>query len=611
MSKLTLVFPIAAIAFIAIIFADYLPCLRRGRAHLEKPDEGRYTRLDRALMLGITACYAVVAFLNLGINTAPQTFCRFTERGQYALIELSEPTDIGSVMYYSGLYSGDYYLQFSADGETWADQTDMSQSHAELFKWQYAELAEGSTENVKYVRIIAGSKLWLGEMAIFDASGNMLPAESMSYSEGCATLFDERDTVPASPDYLNSSYFDEIYHARTAYENVVGEYPYEISHPPLGKLLISIGIRIFGMTPFGWRFIGTLFGVAMLPCIYAFVKRMFGGTAVPACVTAIMATDFMHFVQTRIATIDTYSVFFIILMYLFMYRYLTADREGKKQEWLLPLALSGLFFGLGAASKWTCLYAGAGLGVLWLIDRVERAIAFRRADRWSDYVQETAENVAWCLVFFVAVPCAVYYLSYYPYGQAKGMSGVGMFFRQEYLDIVAGNQKYMFSYHSGVDATHPYSSRWWQWVLDIRPILYYLQYFDGGTKSTIGTFVNPLLCWGGLGAMLSMVYLSLFRRDKKAGFILIGYLAQLLPWVFVSRITFEYHYFPSTVFMLLALGHVFDTLRRCSTEWKRSLFSFTAVSAVLFAAFYPVLSGAEVSIWYADSFLGWFKTWPF
>ena len=76
------------------------------------------------------------------------------------------------------------------------------------------------------------------------------------------------------------------------------------------------------MTPFGWRFSGALFGVLMLPVLYIFLKRMFGGTAVPACGTAMFAFDFMHFTQTRIATIDTYAVFFILLMYLFMYLYI-------------------------------------------------------------------------------------------------------------------------------------------------------------------------------------------------------------------------------------------------------------------------------------------------
>ena len=42
-------------------------------------------------------------------------------------------------------------------------------------------------------------------------------------------------------------------------------------------------------------------------------------------------------------------------------------------------------------------------------------------------------------------------------------------------------------------------------------------------------------------------------------FILIGYLASFALDE-VSRLTFEYHYFPSTVFLLLALCHAFNAL---------------------------------------------------
>ena len=63
-------------------------------------------------------------------------------------------------------------------------------------------------------------------------------------------------------------------------------------------------------------FMGTLFGVLMLPILYDFIKRLSGSTRISICGTVIFAFDFMHFVQTRIATIDTYSVFFILLMYL-------------------------------------------------------------------------------------------------------------------------------------------------------------------------------------------------------------------------------------------------------------------------------------------------------
>ena len=190
-------------------------------------------------------------------------------------------------------------------------------------------------------------------------------------SEAARLLFDEK-LVPEAPGYLNSAYFDEIYHARTAYEHIRNVKPYEVSHPPLGKIIIGIGIRLFGMTPFGWRFMGTLFGVLMLPILYVFLKNLFGRTLIAACGTTLFAFDFMHFVQTRIATIDTYGVFFILAMYLFMYRYIAQDYEAPFRKTALPLFFSGLCFGLGAASKWVVIYGGAGLAILWLIRQILR-----------------------------------------------------------------------------------------------------------------------------------------------------------------------------------------------------------------------------------------------
>ena len=566
-------------------------------------------------MLCLSACYGLIAFLNLGTTDSPESFCRFRERGQYALIELKNPEGISAVSYFTGIHTGNYYLQFSEDGENFVDVGVMEQGYADLLKWKRLETWDYISET-RFVRLIADEEVWLGELALYDIDGNKIESDKLIIPDGCIPLFDERDTVPEKSTYLNSSYFDEIYHVRTAYEHLESVWPYEISHPPLGKLIISLGISIFGLNPFGWRFMGTLVGVLMLPAFYVFTKRMFGGIAVPALVSLLSATDLMHFAQTRIATIDSYSIFCILLMYLFMYIYLQSDRSGRK--WVLPLALSGICFGLGAASKWTCIYAGAGLGLIWLVDRIERYVSAagssedeeERRAAIKGYWRENVKNIAICLVFFVAVPLLIYYVSYYAYGKAEGMKGVGMFFRREYLDIVLQNQEYMFSYHSGVDATHPYSSRWWQWIINGRPILYYLDY-SGNEKSTIGAFLNPFLCWGGLAAMISMLWLWIKEKDRTARFIFLGYMAQLLPWVFVSRIVFEYHYFPSSVFLLLALGYVLDSLRRRCESWKWLLPAVAAVSIVLFAAYYPVVSGAWVSRDFAENCLGWFATWPF
>ena len=41
------------------------------------------------------------------------------------------------------------------------------------------------------------------------------------------------------------------------------------------------------------------------------------------------------------------------------------------------------------------------------------------------------------------------------------------------------------------------------------------------------------------------------------------------------------------------------------------MYAFTGVSLALFAAFYPVLTGVEVSRNYTWKVLKWFPSWPF
>ena len=601
--KTTTFFPIIT-ALLIVLFYLGLPDLKR--IPLPQSREKGFDRRDALLVALLTLIYAAVAFWNLGDTQAPQTVRSLD--GESAVIDLGGEENVSRVQFYTGIGQGSYSFEFSADGEIWLPASSFEQGHAALLKWQELDLSPAPQTPVRYLRISGYGPAELGEVAVYGGDGQMLPITS-----DCPELCDEHALVPEEGSYLNSSYFDEIYHARTAWEHLRNIYPYEVSHPPLGKLILSVGIALFGMTPFGWRFMGTLFGVLMLPLMYAFVKKLYGGRLIPGCCAVIFAADFMHFTQTRIATIDTYAVFFILLMYLFMWLFVSTDR------WRY-LALSGLFFGLGAASKWTCLYAGAGLGVIWLIYWVRRLIlhGLGQASPLQPEQNRTVgvepaltqtelffKNILFCLLFFVLIPGVIYYLSYYPYALAEGITSP---FDRGYAQIVLENQKFMFTYHSGVTAEHPYASRWYQWILDIRPILYYLKYYPDGTRSSFGAWVNPVLCWAGLLALFVLVYMALARRDKKAGFLLIGYLAQLLPWVFITRITFEYHYFPSSVFLILALGYVFSLMGR-RERWR--VLGLTGLCVVLFLLFYPALSGLRVDNSTASALLQWLPTWPF
>ena len=210
-------------------------------------------------------------------------------------------------------------------------------------------------------------------------------------------------------------------------------------------------------------------------------------------------------------------------------------------------------------------------------------------------------------MFFVLVPVGIYLLAYLPYAAPAGVRP----FSADYFKLVWDNQVFMFTYHNGVHAEHPYSSQWYQWVLDIRPILYYLQYFDDGTRSSFGAWVNPLLCWGGLISLFVLLFTATVRRDKKAAFLLVAYGAQLLPWMFITRTTFEYHYFPCAVFLTLCLGYVFALLLENDRRSRWAVLTVTGISIVLFAFFYPALSGKIVNNANATSYMKWLPTWPF
>lgn len=414
MAALRIILPAAAIA---LTLALFLQLAWPARAPIPR----RTSRRGGIGIAVLTAVYAVAAFTGLGSANAPQRFCTL-EAGESATLALDGVHSIDTVWYYTGLYTGEYTLAYSDDGITYTAAGTMPQGYADLFKWLQPQPADTAPATAAYVRITASAHLELGELALLDAQGERIAVRAITGPASADALCDEADTVPASSTYYNSSYFDEIYHARTAYEHLRGVYPYEVSHPPLGKEILALGIALFGMTPFGWRCMGALFGVAMLPLMWDLLRRMFRDDRVALCGTALLAFDFMHLTQTRIATIDSFATLFILLMYLFLYRYFT---EGR----LRHLAACGIAFGVGAATKWTCLYAGAGLGVLWALHWVFQGVQAHRDGDGRRYARRLLGNIGFCLVFFVLVPGMIYYASYYPYGAARGRMGRGCILR--------------------------------------------------------------------------------------------------------------------------------------------------------------------------------------
>lgn len=614
--NISMIFPVLLIAGLLCFFAYYIHAMSPRKGTLEwisRAQENGQKRLSFSVplhpmkkkdilpVLILTLVYALTAFWNLGSTRAPESFLQI-KNGESVTFSTAETVSISRVEHYNGLWTGSYQLECSDDGNQWTTIT-LDQNYARLFYWVEPEMPDTQVQ-AKYFRLTAScsQQIELGELALFDTSDNLIIVHP---DPGAEALFDEQNLVPDNPHWTNSAYFDEIYHARTAYEHLRNISPYETSHPPLGKLLIGLGITMFGMNPFGWRFMGTLVGVLMVPLLYIFIKNLFGKSVVALCGAALFAFDFMHITQTRIATIDSYGVFFILAMYFFLYRWLALPAGTPFRKCALPLFLSGLMFGIGVASKWIVIYGGAGLAVIYFI------ALFLKCREWPKE-KGTPGRTAWVwktILFsvfsFVIIPLIIYVASYLPIASAKGHETW-----REFLSYVWDNQVFMLTYHQGVNASHPYSSRWYQWILDIRPILYYMDNSVAGFTTRFASFNNPLISWGGILALAVTAVQTVRRRCGKGLFIIIGFLSQFLPWVFIGRILFAYHYFPSILFLCIALAYVINDLVESGRRWRGAVYGLTGTAVGLYALFYPMLVGIAVPTWYSQYFLRWLPSWP-
>ncbi len=576
----------------------------------------KIARIDVIAMIVITAVYSGIALYDLGDMHAPESEYMLSD-GEVTL-DLGADYSISKYKFFLGSYELGEERALSLTMKTSDDIETYSQTITDgsVFHWEEKNISA----EARYITLSTnGGKLSLKEFALLDSDGNIITPVSASVSGGEA-LFDEQDEVPERSTFRNGTYFDEIYHARTGYEFVHSLSVYEWTHPPLGKVFIALGILLFGMCPFGWRIAGTVFGIIMVPIIYMFAKKLLKKSWL-AIVTCLLFTfDFMHFAQTRIATIDVYVTFFIMLMYYFMYKYYSSSfYDTPLKKTLGTLALCGTCMGLGIASKWTGIYAGAGLAVLFFITLYKRYSEYRYAvkypsgttdgishkfiiDNFKPYMIKT---LLWCCIFFIIVPIIIYCLSYIPYLKAPDANG---------LQTIIDNQHSMLTYHSKtvLGSEHSFSSRWYEWIIMKRPIWYYSGTVADGIKEGISSFGNPLVWWLGIPAFFYMIYLVFKKKDKNALFLVIAYLAQLVLWIPITRLTFIYHYFPCVPFIVLMIGYSLLNIYNGAKNKKAAMyciFGYAALVIVMFIMFYPVLSGQPVSVDYVKTFLKWFDTW--
>ena len=255
--------------------------------------------------------------------------------------------------------------------------------------------------------------------------------------------------------------------------------------------------------------------------------------------------------------------------------------------------------------------SGATEEVLWGVRE-----ARRRGEDVRPLACKCLQLCAWCCLFFIAIPFGIYFAAFLPITTLSHNGGKLWWAFWNY-------QTTMFNYHAHLEATHSFASPWYEWPFDIRPIWYFAQDNWNG-YSTISSFGNPLLWWGCLPALAAAAYLWWKERPRWAAVVLAGFGSVYLPWVLVPRLTFIYHYFTAVPFLVVALCGVFSLLYEKGPFARRLTFpgglecqgatlllaAFAAGCLLLFAVYFPVLSGAPTTREYADA-LELFDSWYF
>lgn len=416
----------------------------------------------------------------------------------------------------------------------------------------------------------------------------------------------------------NELIFDETYYARDAcwYVNH-SESTCKRSadapevHPPLGKWLIAVGVRLDGFdcpeekvcegssTSFGWRVIPALAGIATVVLLYLLARRLLRSTLAAVVASGLLTIDFLHLVQSRTSMLDIFIPMFGIAGFLF----LSYDRDqvGRStrladRPWLLA---AGAAFGAAAATKWSGGFYLLG-GII-VVSAWELAAA-RRAGK---SVRGTVIGAVPVIVLYlVAVPIVVYVGTYL--GRLNGSFWGWPWSEGHWVRALWDHHQYMWDFHKDLESQHSYQSPPWSWLALKRPVSYYFCSGDScrppnnGEYEEIFAAGNPFMWWTSGLAILYVAYRWLRTRDlgRPEGLILAGFFFTYVPWLVSDALThrpavFIFYLLPTVPFMCLALAYVAHQIGR-SWEATAAIGMFALGTLGVFLFYWPLLAGRPI-----------------
>lgn len=537
----------------------------------------KFNKVDLLTITIIVLLYSLLSFYRLGSNVSPNTFERFNKEDKL-IIELKEETDVIKMKIFSGEQNSKYHLYLSRDNELYDYYGEVEGRGA--FSWDFIK----PKMKAKYLMLEFSDNSTIGEIALYDNSQEKIEVKNITCNDKIIkTLNDEQNTIPDKISYMNTSYFDEIYFARTAYEYKENIPTYEWTHPPLGKIIQAIPMFITDhLSPFNYRLMGNISGIMMIIIMYLFGKELFKKRKYSIFASLLMFFDTFHFVQTRMGTVDSHLVLFMMISVLGMIKYCNNQK-------IINLLVSGIFFGCAVSVKWTGMYCGLGLAIIYFTYLLKNK-------------QFNLKHILFGTSFFIVIPLIIYISCYlmFPNNNINYTDNLGSIIKQ---------QEAMYNYHSKLEAEHPYSSSWYTWPISYRPVWYHLSDYGDKTRETIAGYGNIVIWWIGILAMLYLIPKLIKTKDKNSYQLLIMIMSLWLPYAFIGRIMFLYHYFPVIPFMMLAIVNLFKDLEE-KLKLKYLIPIYMVFVILFFIVYYPAISGSTITIDFIKK-IKIFKSWPF
>ena len=408
-------------------------------------------------------------------------------------------------------------------------------------------------------------------------------------------------------------------------------------HPEVGKWLIALGEKAFGMDPFGWRIASAIIGSLMVLVMCRLARRLTGSTLLGCVAGLLLCFDGLQLVLSRLALLDIFEAFFLLCAVAACVN----DRDwlrarmatrGTGVFWFRPwLLVAGICFGLACGVKWGALFPVAGFGILVVL---WAAGAHRMFQQPWWFLRGLLVDAPIAFVHIVLVGFVVYvatwtgwlmhaheyeahlsntqYTSFngghqWPTATEPDASGLGEVWQS--LRSLAHYHHDVYIFHTEFlnGSSHIYQSNPRGWLLLNRPVGVDAQLkIQPGTQGCeapegsdclrqvllIGT---PVIWWAGVIALIYSVVAWVGRRDWRHGIVIVGVLTTWLPWFrYDDRPIFSFYAINILPFTILALTLLVGRLIAAPGPSPRrtagviAAGSFFILALLNFAYFWPI-----------------------